>query len=237
MTPLILIFVFIQFINLSSQVSITVTPKSISKSGDSVTIQWSGIDSPEKLDWLGIYSPAHSSNKNFIGYFFLSSSPGWESGSGSITLSLVSLRSDYQFRIFHWPETEVNKKHMDHDNNPLPGTKHLLAESDRVGFEPGQGPEQVRLALTGKRGEMRVMFVTHDGKESSVKYGLTLENMDRVASTRVERYEMEDLCDSPANESIGWRDPGFIHDGVMINLQKGKRYHYQVILTQNFCLH
>ncbi|CAA2975789.1 probable inactive purple acid phosphatase 2 [Olea europaea subsp. europaea] len=228
MIPLILIFVFIQFINLSSQVSITVTPNSISKSGDSVTIQWSGIDSPEKLDWLGIYSPAHSSNKNFIGYFFLSSSPGWESGSGSITLSLVSLRSDYQFRIFHWPETEVNKKHMDHDNNPLPGTKHLLAESDRVGFEPGQGPEQVRLALTGKKGEMRVMFVTHDGKESSVKYGLTLENMDRVASTRVERYEMEDLCDSPANESIGWRDPGFIHDGVMINLQKGKRYHYQV---------
>ncbi|KAL2484677.1 putative inactive purple acid phosphatase 2 [Abeliophyllum distichum] len=33
---------------------------------------------------------------------------------------------------------------------------------------------------------------------------------------------------APANESIGWRDPGFIHDGIMVNLQKGKRYYYQV---------
>ncbi|CAI9779291.1 unnamed protein product [Fraxinus pennsylvanica] len=103
-------------------------------------------------------------------------------------------------------------KHMDHDHNPLPGTKHLLAESDRVGFEPGQGLEQVHLALTGKVGEMRVMFVTNDGKESFVIYGLTRENMDRVMS----------------NDSIGWRDPGFIHDGFLVNLQKGKKYYYQV---------
>ncbi|KAL3840528.1 hypothetical protein ACJIZ3_025119 [Penstemon smallii] len=212
----------------SSQVSISVTTKSIPKSGDPITIQWSGIDSPSKLDWLGIYSPANSSHQNFIGYFFLSSSPEWESGSGSITLPLINLRSDYQFRVFHWVDSEINPKKQDHDHNPLPGTRHLLAQSETVRFETGRGPEQVHLALTGMAGEMRVMFVTHDGSESSVKYGSTRNEMDRVVGTQVARYEREDMCDSPANQSIGWRDPGYIHDGVMIGLEEGRRYYYQV---------
>jgi hypothetical protein len=110
----------------------------------------------------------------------------------------------------------------------LPGTKHLLAASKEVQFESGRGPEQVHLALTGKEDEMRVMFVTHDGKKSSVKYGLDPDEMDRVVDTKVVRYEREDMCDSPANHSIGWRDPGYIHDGVMTDLDQGKRYYYQV---------
>ncbi|CAH9101022.1 unnamed protein product [Cuscuta europaea] len=218
------------FLTLSSasQASIYVTPQTVSKSGDPITIRWSGIDSPSKLDWVGIYSPPDSSHKNFIGYFFLSSSPGWEAGSGSISFPLVNLRSKFQFRIFRWTESEINPKRQDHDQNPLPGTKHLLALSEEIGFEPGRGPEQVHLAVTGREGEMRVMFVTPDGKENSVRYGLTRSNLDRLVGTVVVRYEREDMCDTPANNSVGWRDPGYIHDGVMTNLSNGKRYYYQV---------
>ncbi|CAA0825539.1 Probable inactive purple acid phosphatase 2 [Striga hermonthica] len=212
----------------ASPVAITVSSRSIPKSSDPITIRWSGIDSPSELDWLGIYSPSNSSHADFIGYIFLSSSPGCQSGSGSITIPLINLRSDYQFRIFHWTESEINPKKQDHDHNPLPGTKHLLAESETIRFEPGRGPEQVHLALTGRDGEMRVMFVTHDGKDNSVRYGLARDKLIRVVNTRVSRYEREDMCDSPANESVGWRDPGFIHDGVMLDLKEGKRYYYQV---------
>ncbi|PWA44332.1 putative inactive purple acid phosphatase 9 [Artemisia annua] len=37
----------------------------------------------------------------------------------------------------------------------------------------------------------------------------------------------EDMCHAPANSSLGWRDPGFIHDGVMVDLEPGKRYFYE----------
>ncbi|CAN4117390.1 unnamed protein product [Withania somnifera] len=227
LTVSILVFNFF-LLSSSSQISISVTPNTLSKSGDHVTIQWTGIPSPSKLDWLGIYSPPNSLHDNFIGYIFLSSTPEWESGSGSISIPLVNLRSGYQFRIFRWTETEVVPELVDHDHNPLPQTKHLLVESEEIGFGSGRGPEQVHLALTGREDEMRVMFVTPDGKESYVRYGLTRKRLGWVVRTRVLRYEREDMCDAPANSSSGWRDSGYIHDGVVLNLKKGKKYYYQV---------
>lgn len=77
---------------------------------------------------------------------------------------------------------------------------------------------------------MRVLFVTGKGLEAVVEYGSDsgLAVGRRVAATAVTRYERSDMCDSPANSSLGWRDPGFIHDGLMAGLNPGKRYYYRV---------
>ncbi|KAG8661664.1 probable inactive purple acid phosphatase 2 [Manihot esculenta] len=225
----ILLFLFSLLLPSSlAKVKISVTPTILSKSGDIVTVSWSNVDSPSKLDWLGLYSPPDSRHDHFIGYKFLSSSPTWESGSGSISIPIINLRSNYSFRIFRWIESEINPKRHDHDQNPLPGTVHLVAESEQVGFDAGHGPEQIHLAYTDSEDEMRVMFVVGDKEERKVKWGQVDGEWSRVTVARVVRYEREDLCDAPANGSIGWRDPGWIHDAVMSDLKNGVRYYYQV---------
>ena len=40
------------------------------------------------------------------------------------------------------------------------------------------------------------------------------------------------MCEALANMSVGWRDPGWVHDGVMKNLKKGARHYYQVIFLK-----
>lgn len=238
-TKIPLSFIFLTLFipqSISNSPSLSLSTKSLSKSNNSVTITWSGVNSPSQLDWLGIYSPPNSSIRNYIGYLYLNTSKNWESGSGSITIPLINLRSGYKVRIFRWFESEIDPTRHDHDNNPLPQPKHLLAETEEFGFGSGyglgdgsgHGPDQVHLALTGGKGEMRVMFLSGDGRESVVRYGLSSGEMDREVGTRIGRYEREDMCDSPANSSVGWRDPGFIHDGVMVGLEPGKRYFYKV---------
>ncbi|WOL10454.1 hypothetical protein Cni_G19209 [Canna indica] len=211
-----------------SRVSLTVSPTTLTPTSRTVTVRWKGVDSPSELDWLGIYSPPNSPNDEFIGYVFLNASDGWRSGSGSVDIPLVNLRSNYVFRVFRWTRDEVNYHHHDHDNNPLPGIRHRLAVSEEVRFEAATGPDQIHLSFTDREDEMRVMFVTADGAESLVSYGLDSAKLDQIVGTAVTKYERKDMCDFPANSSIGWRDPGFIHDGVMKNLEKGKRYYYTV---------
>lgn len=75
---------------------------------------------------------------------------------------------------------------------------------------------------------MRVIFLTGDGSKRLVKYGSDEDELDEISLAEVRRYERSDMCDAPANASIGWRDPGFIHDAVMRNLKSGKRYFYRV---------
>ena len=50
----------------------------------------------------------------------------------------------------------------------------------------------------------------------------------------MEKYEREHMCEALANMSVGWRDPGWVHDGVMKNLKKGARHYYQVIFLKFF---
>ncbi|CAN7098372.1 unnamed protein product [Brassica rapa subsp. narinosa] len=213
----------------NAEATLSVSPTTLKRSGDNVTIQWSDVDSPSDLDWLAIYSPPDSPHDHFIGYKFLNASSTSKSGYGSITLPLTNLRSDYTFRIFRWTQSEIDTKHLDHDQNPLPGTKHLLAESEKVTFGSAvDKAEQIHLAFENKPNRMQVTFVAGDGDERFVRYGETKDLLGNSAAARGIRYDREQMCNAPANSSIGWRDPGWIFHTVLKNLNPAVRNYYQI---------
>ncbi|KAI4373838.1 hypothetical protein MLD38_011910 [Melastoma candidum] len=225
--PAVLLIIILQT---AAKPTLTITPTILTNPSEPITITWSDIPSPSPLDYLAIYSPPSSPFDLFIGYVFLSnySQTHLSSGSGSLSFpSLPNLRSNYSFRIFRWSDS----RHHDHDHNPLPAPKSSLSLASspvEVGFAPARGPDQVHLSFTDLEDEMRVLFLAGDGEKRHVRYGLKEGELGETADANVERYEREDMCDYPANGTIGWRDPGWIHDAVMTNLKKGVRYYYQV---------
>ncbi|RLN13476.1 putative inactive purple acid phosphatase 2 [Panicum miliaceum] len=77
---------------------------------------------------------------------------------------------------------------------------------------------------------MRVMFVCGDDGRRFVRYrpaGLREEQWEE-SPTVATTYERRHMCDYPANDSVGWRHPGFVFDGIMKGLQPGRRYLYKV---------
>ena len=40
-----------------SVVSVRASPQSLARSGDSVTVTWSGVQNPSAEDWIGVYTP------------------------------------------------------------------------------------------------------------------------------------------------------------------------------------
>lgn len=207
------------------------TPAKLTESDSSITIRWSDLPDPDALDHVAIYSPPSSPDRDFLGYLFLNGSSSWRGGHGELSLPrLPSLRAPYQFRLFRWPAKEYSYHHVDHDGNPLPHGRHRVAASADVSIAAAR-PEQVHLAFADGVDEMRVMFVCADQGKRAVRYGLEKEEKEDSwveVGTEVRTYEQKHMCDSPANDSVGWRHPGFVFDGLMKGLQPGRRYFYKV---------
>ncbi|XP_066380965.1 probable inactive purple acid phosphatase 2 [Miscanthus floridulus] len=207
------------------------TTLTASLSGHQIKIRWSGLPAPDGLDYVAIYSPPSSRDRDFLGYLFLNGSASWRGGSGELSLPrLPTLRAPYQFRLFRWPANEYSYHHIDHDRNPLPHGKHRVAVSGEVSVGDPARPEQVHLAFADGIDEMRVLFVCGDRGKRVVRYGLQKEDEKewREVGTDVSTYEQKHMCDWPANSSVAWRDPGFVFDGLMKGLETGRRYFYKV---------
>lgn len=138
----------------------------------------------------------------------------------------VNMRAPYEFRLFrgYSPGEETA---VDEDRQPLPNSKTLLAVSPVVEFLNYNEPTQVHISLTSLPDQMSVMFVTKDPIGASVRYGKASDKLDLNGSAQSRTYKQKDMCDAPANSALGWRDPGYIHSAVMVELNPGERYFYQ----------
>jgi hypothetical protein len=214
----------------SSTTTLAATPSTLTKSDHAITLRWSDLPDPSPLDYVAIYSPPSSGDLNYLGFLFLNSSASWATGAGSLTLPrLPDLRAPYQFRLFRG-RRRVDQE-QDGDTLPVPDASHRAAVSGNVTYKgSGARPAQLHLAFTDEVDEMRVLFVCGDDGGRFVRYGLAGRREEEWEEVPAEArtYEQRHMCDYPANDSVGWRHPGFVFDAVMKGLQPGTRYFYKV---------
>ena len=66
---------------------------------------------------------------------------------------------------------------------------------------------------------MRVSWTTGTSTLPVVYYGMTKDNLTSSASGVSRTYTHSDLCGPPANSSLYFIDPGFLHDVLLTKLQ------------------
>ena len=200
--------------------SLSVDPLLV-ENGQTVTVKWINIPPQKNSPWLGLYCPATSHSDNFIDYWFvkeLSSTPD----HGIANVTLYNIREDCQFRFF------LNDTYAE-----------LIAESDVVKFVGGKGaPLHGHLALTGKANEMRVMWTSGTNQKPIVEYGpchncyssdFTSERtqLSLTATGTSSTYTAKNMCGPPANQTIHFRHPGYLHNVLLTGLKPNVVYCYR----------
>ncbi|DBA02972.1 TPA: hypothetical protein N0F65_003160 [Lagenidium giganteum] len=129
---------------------------------------------------------------------------------------LINQRCAYQFQYLRYIEPLVYQS---------------IAESVHVDMESGHTePTQVHIALTGKRGEMRVMWTSGRVREPEVLFGSSTGKYTLSVFAKTDTYQVSDLCDGLAQRVVPsfYRRPGYLHDAVLSGLQPGQQYFYKV---------
>jgi hypothetical protein len=160
------------------------SPSLLQKSGDWVTVSYSGVAAPTKNDWVGLYAPVDVDFTRYvpIKFQFCASSPDYmKTGSGSIKFRILNVRDDLIFALlrngiilssFTLHLQIYNQKTMTMMHACI-GTDHgvVAAKSNAVSFLHRNEPTQGHLALTDHQDEMRVTWTTHNSSTPTVRWG------------------------------------------------------------------
>lgn len=160
----------------------------------------------------------------------------WHTGSGNFSRPLGSTARlpRCEFRMFR-AESTVLGPHGGAENaadgtwiGPLSLMSWLGSSPP---FEVGGhgGPQQVHLALTSRRDEMRVHWTSSFVLAGGVTWvSATTGNGGTTAGSVPRTYAAADMCNAPANDPHDFHDPGMLHEAVMTGLEAGVRYNYSV---------
>ncbi|KAG7380256.1 hypothetical protein PHYPSEUDO_007608 [Phytophthora pseudosyringae] len=165
---------------------------------------------------------------DFVDYVYVNESRELRSGVHSIVFGpLVNMRASYQFKYLR--KVEAVDEREDGEGRP---TFEVVGESPFVEMERGHTePLQVRLALTGRTGEMRVTWVSGQVVGPNVRFGTAAsQTLERRAEATTGTYDALDMCNAPATtrSSVSFRPPGYLHDAVMAQLIPGEKYIYRL---------
>lgn len=194
---------------LSEDVSIRVVPSKSLANKEEVTVSWQINSPPSKQDWIGLFCPKTGQPNEVLDYFHITVSSTWKEGYGKFKVFLYNLRTECEFRYYHFDDSA------------------LLAVSETITFKHGANePLQGHVSMTRNPGEMRVMWVSGTEDTPVVYYGLFEHAMILKSHGTTRTYNASQMCAFPAS-SVGFRDPGYIHDVLLQPLLTNTRYYYQ----------
>jgi hypothetical protein len=218
--------------SLAQEITLAVAPTLLTPTNNQVGIKWAGVLNASEYDFVAIYSPSTSGLENELGWFLTSEVDSqFASGSGSTVLPLINMRTDFVLRFWKAYDGKPNGDGNSTRRAPFPTTNNtafaLEATSQIIAFENPNTANQGHLALTTNETEMRIMWVSGDESAPSVMYGPSPNELTELVWGTTTTYAITDMCARPANTTPNWRDPGYIHDAIMINLQPSSLYYYK----------
>lgn len=197
----------------SSGASLAAEP-AVVKNGGQVNVTWKSVPDPSKrkpFDWIGFYCPSTAHPNAYIDYWLVRESSTYRQGYGSAQFTLYNMRMDCEFRYY------TNDSYTE-----------LIAVSNKVTFVDGNAaPLQGHLALTGDPTQMRVHWTTGTFSVPTVLYGTSPDNLAATAMGISRSYKNTNMCGPPANESIFFIDPGYLHEVLLTGLIPNTRYYYR----------
>ncbi|KAK7291552.1 hypothetical protein RIF29_06790 [Crotalaria pallida] len=223
-------------VSLDSKVTITASPTVLGSKGEDT--EWVTVDidhpSPSGDDWVGVFSPAkfdsstcwpgNNNPKEQNPYvcsapikfkFANNGNPDYtKTGKASLKFQLINQRSDFSFALF-----------TRGIYNP-----QLVAISNFISFANPKAPLYPRLAQGKSWDEMTVTWTSGYSINESAPFvelnhkGRGGQSLAHAGTLTFGRYS---VCGSPAN-TVGWRDPGFIHTSFLKNLWPNSEYTYRL---------
>ena len=205
--------------SIDDAVTITISPSKLERPGaDWVNVTWSGVQSPQHGDWIGVYSPPvngstidHSLHAPVKYQYADFTSTHAQSGAGLLKFRLVNMRADVIVGFF----TGGFEKPT------------LVAVSNVVSFANPNEPLQGHLSYTGDPSKMILTWVSGQAGSPKVMWwpagGAAAPN---VKAANTSTYSAKDMCGSPATD-FGYRDPGMLHHVTMDKLSPEQHYQYK----------
>ena len=197
--------------SVSYNVTVTITPSKLTTPNgcENININWYNKYQGGSYDWIGIYSPANSSNDEYLDYFH---TDGIQ--NGSYQARIWNMRDSYQARYFG-------------ENN---NTDYILLGISNIAEVIRYQPLQGHLSLTNNSPyEMQIRWVSGLVENAIVELGTSSGNYSVKYKASNYTYDTSNMCGGSASiiSPTQFRDPGYIYTVIADKLAPDTVYYYR----------
>lgn len=185
-----------------------------------LTVTWSGVPNPQSTDWIALYCSGDSESA-WQEWSYVSISPGWATGSGTMSFLQTRSECDLEFRMYR---------------DPSPYT--FLGKSNTISWRgAGSGmPYNQRISYGYDAQTMITIGWTsmNQTNDAIVMVGQSTGNYNvgNFTAFPPSTYYAKDSCTAPATTTgpDAWEFPGYFYFANVTNLTSNTRYFAKVIV-------